>query len=78
MSMLNKLNRRAHRLGIIDVKLASVSMLFAGLAIAKLFPELLTVSAWWYVVLAVASAFHPLLVLFIRDKKSVTTDAHGA
>ncbi len=78
MAVLNELNRRAHRFGIVDVKLASVSALFAGLLVAKLFPELLTASAWWYVLLAVACAFHPLLVLFARDGKNATTEAHRA
>ncbi len=64
MTLLSELNSRSSRLGFLGVKLASVSAFFAGLVVAKLFPDVLSPSVWWYVLLAVACALHPVLVLF--------------
>ena len=63
MSLLNELNSQVNRLGFVDVKLLTVSAFFGGLVVAKLAPELLGLSAWWFVLLAVACAFHPFVLL---------------
>jgi len=70
MGVLSVWDRRAHRLGIVDVKLFAVSALFAGLVIAKVFPEVLSVNVWALVGLCVALALHPLVVLFRRDGRT--------
>jgi len=67
MGTLSELNRRAHRMGIIDVKLFAVSALFLGLLIAKLFPDVLALNSWLLALLSIASAVHPLMVLSRRD-----------
>ncbi len=70
MDALREWDRRAHRLGIVDVKLFAVSALFAGLLIAKLFPEVLSLNVWALVVLCVVLALHPLVVLFRRNGRT--------
>lgn len=75
MRVLNQLDRRAHRLGFVDVKLFSVSALFAGFWVAKVFPEVLSLSAWWYVALCAALAVHPLIVLLGLSGRRATTEA---
>ncbi len=67
MRALYELDRRAHRMGLIGVKLSSVSALFAGFAIAKLFPEVLSVNVWWFILICIALAVHPLMVFFRHD-----------
>jgi hypothetical protein len=70
MGALSEWDRRAHRLGIVDVKLFAVSALFAGFVVAKLFPEVLSVNVWAWVVLCVAVALHPLVVLLRRNDRT--------
>ncbi len=77
MPVLHQLDRRVQRLSFIDVKLTSVSAFFFGLVVAKLFPEVLTLGTWWYVGLAVACIFHPVLLLLARDGGSPTTQTGG-
>jgi hypothetical protein len=70
MSLYESFDERARRLGIVDTKLFAVSALFAGFVIAKLFPEVLSVNVWALVVLCVAVALHPLVVLFRRNGRT--------
>jgi len=70
MRSLDELDRRAHRMGIVDVKLSAVSALFAGFVVAKLFPRVLSLHVWLYILFFVAFAVHPLIVLFYRNGPS--------
>lgn len=70
MDALREWDRRAHRLGIVDVKLFAVSALFAGLLIGKLYPAVLSVNVWALAVLCVVLALHPLVVLFRRNGRT--------
>jgi hypothetical protein len=63
MSALEALNRKVNRLGFIDVKLLTGAAFVSGLVVAKLFPNVLTAGIGWYALLAVACAFHPMLLL---------------
>jgi hypothetical protein len=45
-------------MGLIGVKLSSVSALFAGFAIAKLFPEVLSVNVWWFILICIGLVVH--------------------
>ena len=71
MSLLNDLKRQVNRLGFVDLKLLTVCAFFSGLVVA-LAPELLRLSAWWFVLLAIACAVHPFLLLLGRDGRGTT------
>jgi hypothetical protein len=64
MSLYESLDRRARRLGIVDTKLAQGAAIFCVLIIVKLVPEILNLSVWWFVALAVACAVKPMLTFF--------------
>jgi hypothetical protein len=52
---------RARRFGIVDLKLAQAAAFFLALILAKVFPELLSLSVWWYVAICVACAIKPVI-----------------
>ena len=61
-------DKRARRLGILDTKLAQAAAFFFALAIAKLFPQIMTASIWWFVLLAVLCVVKPAITFFGRGK----------
>ena len=74
MSVLGELNKQVNRLGFIDLKLLTGAAFVTGLVVAKLFPDLLTAGTGWYVLIALACAFHPMLLLLTRDGGGATSD----
>lgn len=72
MSVLGPLDKQVNRLGFIDVKLLTGSAFATGLVVAKLFPDVLTASTGWYVLLALTCAIHPMLLLVTRDGGGTT------
>ena len=64
MGLWECFDSRARRLGIVDTKLALGAAMFLALTIAKLVPEILSVSVWWFVVLWIGLGVRPLLVYF--------------
>ena len=64
MSLWQDFDDRARRLGILDTKLAQGGAIFFALIIVKLFPQIMTVSIWWFVVLAAICAIKPALTFF--------------
>lgn len=67
MTLSQDIDNRIRRWGIVDTKLAQASAFFFALVLAKLLPDLLAVSLWWYVVLAVGCALKPTLDFFRRS-----------
>ena len=51
-------------MGIIDTKLGQVATICLALTVAKLFPEILTLSVWLWVVLGVVCAIKPVITFF--------------
>ncbi len=66
MGLFGWMDERVKRLRIWDVKLAQGAAMFIALIIAKLVPQLMTVSIWWFVVLAALCAIRPVYVFFGR------------
>lgn len=58
---------RARRLGILDTKLAQGAAIFFALAVAKLVPAIMELSAWTFLTLAALCAIHPLLTFYGSD-----------
>jgi len=57
---------RARRLGILDTKLAQAAAICFALAIVKLVPQIMQLSIWWFVALAILCAIHPLMTFYVR------------
>ncbi|MGB5659803.1 MAG: hypothetical protein WBO54_10015 [Thermoanaerobaculia bacterium] len=68
MMFWEDMDRRARRLGILDTKLAQGAAVFFALTVVKLFPEVLTLSIWWFVGLSVACAIRPVVTFFGHDR----------
>ncbi|MHC4137638.1 MAG: hypothetical protein ACYS0K_22050 [Planctomycetota bacterium] len=64
MFLVEEMDRRARRLGIIDTKLAQGAAIFFALVIVKLVPQIMSVSVWWFVGLAVLFAIKPGITFF--------------
>jgi hypothetical protein len=74
MSVLEQLNHSVSRLGFVDVKLLTGAAFLTGVLIAKLFPAVLAADTGWYVLLALACAAHPMLLLLTHSVRSATSD----
>jgi hypothetical protein len=57
-------DKRARRLGILDTKLVQAAAIFFALVIVKLIPQIMNVSIWWFVVLAIACAIKPAITFY--------------
>jgi hypothetical protein len=64
MSFWTYFDERARRLGILDTKLAQAAAIFVALIIVKLVPAIMSVSIWWFFVLAVLCAIKPLMTFY--------------
>ncbi len=62
------MNRAAEKTDYhIDVKLAQGVAMFFALIIAKLIPDIMDLSVWWFVGLAILCAIKPCYVFFIKE-----------
>ena len=59
-------NRQIRKLTILDVKLAQGAAMFFALTVAKLVPQLMAASIWWFVVLGLICGVRPLYVIFAK------------
>ena len=66
MGLVDRLNQRARRLGVLDVKLAQTTAVFLALVIAKLLPGIMTISIWWFIGLAILFTIKPFYVFWIK------------
>lgn len=60
MSLLKGMNERAKNFKIWDIKLAQGAAMCVMLIIAKLIPQILEISIWWLVVLAILLGIRPM------------------
>jgi len=66
MGLFRYFDDRAKTLGIVDLKLVQAAMIFFALIIAKLFPRIMDVDIWWFVVLFVLCIIRPFYAYFFR------------
>ena len=66
MGVWEFLNRRIKRFSIVDEKLAQAAAIFFALIIVKLYPCIMDVSIWWFVLGLVICAIKPLYVFYIK------------
>lgn len=67
MKLIEGMTRRVKKLGIIDLKLAQCAAMFFVLVIAKLIPEIMDLSIWWFAGLLVICAIKPFYVFWIKE-----------
>ena len=67
MDFVGYWNRKVQRFTIFDVKLAQGAAMALMLIIVKLFPQIMTLSIWWFVAAAAICALRPVYVFWIKD-----------
>ena len=65
MGLLEDMNQRVKKLGIIDLKLAQGAAMFFALVIAKLIPDVMDLSIWWFVAMLVICAIRPFYAFWL-------------
>ena len=67
MELLEDMDKRVKKFGIIDVTLAQGAAMFFVLIIAKLIPDIMDLSIWWFVLLLVICAIRPVYVFWLKE-----------
>ena len=67
MSWIDYWNRKVRTLTVVDLKLIQVGSMALILIIVKLFPQIVSLSIWWFVALAIICGLRPLYVFWLRD-----------
>ncbi len=67
MAFLDDMDKRVKKFSLIDVKLAQCAAMFVALIIAKLIPQIMGLSIWWFVVLLVICAIRPVYVFWFKE-----------
>ena len=67
MSSIDYWNRKVERFTIFDVKLAQGAAMAFALIIVKFFPQIMSLSIWWFVGFAVLCALRPAYVMWFKD-----------
>lgn len=57
-------NRKVRKLTIVDLKLIQVASMAVILIVAKLLPQIMTLSIWWFVALLIVCAMRPVYVFW--------------
>lgn len=66
MGLLEDMDQRVKKLSIIDLTLAQGAGMFFGLFIAKLIPQIMNVSIWWFIALSVLCQAKPSCVFWFK------------
>ena len=66
MGLFDWMDERVKRFGIWEMKLSQGAAIFLALIIAKLVPQIMTLSMWLFVALAALCAIRPIYVFFGR------------
>ena len=66
MGLMDYLNQRVKNLDLFDVKLAQLAAMFFTLFMVKLVPRIMTISIWWFVVLAILSTIKPFYAFWFK------------
>ncbi len=66
MGLLEDMDKRVKKFGIIDVTLAQGAAMFFVLIIAKLIPDIMDLNIWWFVGLTILCTIKPVYVFWIK------------
>lgn len=69
MSWIDYWNQKVRDFTIFDVKLAQGAAVGFILIIVKLFPQIMSLSIWWFVAFAVICALRPAYVVWVKDRE---------
>jgi hypothetical protein len=67
MGLLEDMDKRVKKFGLIDVKLAQGAAMFVALVVAKLIPQIMDLSIWWFVGLLIICAIKPFNVFWFKE-----------
>ena len=66
MGLVSRMDQRAKRLSIFDLKLAQGVAMFFALIIAKLISQIMDINVWWFVGLGILCAIKPCYVFWFK------------
>ncbi len=66
MGHLSWMDERVRRFGIWEMKFAQAAAMCLALVVAKLVPQIMTISVWWFVLAAALCAIRPIYVFYGR------------
>ena len=66
MSSIDYWNRKVEKFTIFDVKLAQCAAMAFMLVIVKVFPEIMNLSVWWFLALAVICVLRPAYAAWFK------------
>lgn len=67
MSMIDYWNRKVRKFTIFDVKLAQGAAMAFVLIIVKFFPQIMSLSIWWFVGLALVCTLRPVYAMWFKE-----------
>jgi hypothetical protein len=67
MSFIDYWNRKVEKFTIFDMKLAQGAAMAFMLIIVKFFPQIMSLSVWWFVAFAAICALRPVYVMWVKD-----------
>jgi hypothetical protein len=59
-------NRKVRRMTVVDLKLAQVGSMALILTVAKLVPQIMSLSIWWFVALLILCMARPVYIFWIQ------------
>lgn len=66
MGLIQSANERIRKLTIVDLKLLQLAAIFTALIIVKLIPQIMELSIWWFIILAILFVLRPMNILFTK------------
>jgi len=67
MGLLEAMNQRVKKFSLIDIKLAQGAAMFFALIIAKIIPDIMDLSIWWFVGLLIVCAIKPFYAFWFKE-----------
>ncbi len=67
MTGIDYWNRKVKKFTIFDVKLVQGATMAFALIIVKLFPQIMSLSIWWFVAFAVVCALRPAYAMWVKE-----------
>jgi len=65
MGLFEELDRRVRKFSFVDVKLAQGAAMFGALIIAKIIPDIMDLSIWWFVAMLFICAIRPFYAFWL-------------
>lgn len=65
-SIINFFNSRVKRFTIFDVKLLQGIGILVGLIVAKLFPQIMEISLWWFAAFLIVFIIRPFYLVYLQ------------